>query len=338
MPNRQPSFVSSRHYVELVEQFIDIGFWNADLGVGEIRGTDGFFKLTSLPRGEVITLQRWVSLVHPDDREDFRAIFSIATMGESVSREVRLVQRNRLPRWVRIIAEHSAANGRLVGLIQDLSGDREARAAVYRERKRLATFLDMTREIFWTMDRAGAVIDLRGWEAATGQTPDEIERDGWEAMIHPDDREPVYAKWSNCLREEAAFESCCRLRYADGSYKRVLARCMPVRHENGTIIEWLGGIQEVWRIEGAESRQDRIAPKSQQLRAARAMLGWSADRLAHEAGVSPATIRRYETTDEHMKEVTVSAILAVLRQHGIVMSYSSGTVGLSLALGNQHEK
>ncbi len=336
MPNRQPNFVSSRHYVELAEQFIDIGFWNADIRGGEIRGTDGFSRLTGLPRGEAINFQRWISLLHPDDRENFRALFSIATMGESVSREVRLVQRNHPPRWVRIAAEHSAVNGRLVGLIQGLSSDREARAAVYRERARLTTFLDMTREIFWSMDLAGTIIDRRGWQAITGQDPDEAENVGWETVIHPDDRDRVLEKWSICLREEVAFESYHRLRYADGMYKRVLARCMPVRQENGAIIEWLGGIQEIWRVECAEPRLDHIAAlKPQQLRAARAMLGWSADRLAHEAGVSPATIRRYETTDEHMKEVTVSAILAVLNRHGIVMSYSSGSIGVTLAIENE---
>ncbi len=37
MPHTQPNFVSSRHYVDVTERFINIGFWNADKGMGEVR-------------------------------------------------------------------------------------------------------------------------------------------------------------------------------------------------------------------------------------------------------------------------------------------------------------
>ncbi|MBB3612731.1 PAS domain-containing protein [Rhizobium sp. BK602] len=333
MPHTQPNFVSSRHYVDVTERFIDIGFWNADKGMGEIRGTDGFFRITGFSRGQPVTFQRWMSILHPEDYEDFRSISSIVSMDVSVSREVRLIEPRRPYRWVRISAEQSKTTGRLVGLIQDLANERGVRAALYRERARLDTFLDTTRTIFWALNVAGALIDLRGWEEITGQNQDDCQNGGWADLIHPDDRQRIVMAWSSCLTEGSAFEGRFRLRYLDDMYRVVLARCTPVREKNGAPIEWIGCLQEMWREPALDSLRDgKAILKPQQLRAARAMLGWSADKLASEAGVSPATIRRYETTDEHMKEATVSAILAALNSHGIVVTTSSEKIALSLEI------
>jgi AcrR family transcriptional regulator len=60
------------------------------------------------------------------------------------------------------------------------------------------------------------------------------------------------------------------------------------------------------------------------------MLGWSAEELAEQAGVSTATIRRYETTGEHMKEATVSAIVGALARHGLILTASATDVGVKL--------
>lgn len=331
MQNRQPNFISSRHYVQLAEQFISIGFWNADMASGEIRGTDGFLRLLNLSTGEALTVQRWVSMLHPEDSEDLRSVFSLSGMGVSVSRDVRVVQDDRPPRWIRVAAERSVSTGRLAGLVQDLSAEREAKAAIYQARARLATFADATSGVFWTVDPAGTIVDLTGWEAMTGQAIGECHAAGWIAMIHPDERAGLAEKWAACLRDHIPFESRYRLRYADGVYRQVLARCLPVFHEDGTVIEWLGGLQEIWRLATTETDTDRTRTsilKPQQLRAARAMLGWPATRLAAEAGISAATISRYEATDEHMKDATVTAIIAALERHGIVLTHCADGIGI----------
>jgi DNA-binding XRE family transcriptional regulator len=252
-------------------------------------------------------------------------------MDVPISREVRLIDPKRPSRWVRISVEQSTTTGRLVGLIQNLTKERGVTAALYRERARLDAFLDMTRAIFWAMDVTGGIIDLRGVEEITGRNQDDCQNGGWAELIHPDDRRRIVTAWSNCLREASPFEGRFRLRYADDIYKTVLARCAPVRQKSGAPIEWIGCLQEMWRKETVDSPLDgKTTLRPQQLRAARAMLGWSADKLASEAGVSPATIRRYETTDEHMKEATVSAILTALNSHGVVVTSSSEKISLSL--------
>lgn len=332
MPQKQPNFVSSRHYVDVAERFLDVGFWNADLRTGEVRGTDGFFRILGLPRGEAFSLHQWAALLHPEDREDFRSISPVVTQGVSVSREVRLADRQRPPRWIRIAVEEPTATGRIVGLVQDAAAEREARAALYRERARLNAFIDMAGGVFWARDPNGVVGDLRGWTRITGQDRAHCGTEDWMEAIHPGDRERVREMWEACGRDAVARDVPHRLLYADGRYRQVVARTTPVRQENGTPMEWIGLIEETWRREAASPQGEGAVLRPQQLRAARVMLGWSAEELAEQAGVSTATIRRYETTGEHMKEATVCAIVAALGRHGIVLTSSTTDMGLRLRL------
>lgn len=57
-----------------------------------------------------------------------------------------------------------------------------------------------------------------------------------------------------------------------------------------------------------------------QVRAARALLGWSVSTLAAEAGLSPNTIKRFEAEDQRLpsSDATVSALKAALEAHNVI--------------------
>ncbi|HVM99943.1 MAG TPA: helix-turn-helix domain-containing protein [Caulobacteraceae bacterium] len=65
-----------------------------------------------------------------------------------------------------------------------------------------------------------------------------------------------------------------------------------------------------------------------QIRAARALLGWSQQRLADEAGVSPITIKRLEASDEvfQARFETVIKVKAAVEAAGVV--FRTGEDGL----------
>ncbi len=65
-----------------------------------------------------------------------------------------------------------------------------------------------------------------------------------------------------------------------------------------------------------------------QIRAARALLGWSQQRLADEAGVSPITIKRLEGAEETFQArfETVMKVKAAVEAAGVV--FRAGEDGL----------
>ena len=65
-----------------------------------------------------------------------------------------------------------------------------------------------------------------------------------------------------------------------------------------------------------------------QIRAARALLGWSQQRLANEAGVSAITVKRLEASDETFQArfETVMKVKAAVEAAGVV--FRAGEDGL----------
>jgi len=70
----------------------------------------------------------------------------------------------------------------------------------------------------------------------------------------------------------------------------------------------------------------KIALTGGQLRAARALLGWTAQQLADAAGVGVATIRRTETVEGPVKMIgaTTAAIARALDDAGIELIEPNG--------------
>lgn len=67
-----------------------------------------------------------------------------------------------------------------------------------------------------------------------------------------------------------------------------------------------------------------------QLRAARALLGWSQEELAARSGTSNKTIARAEAVAEPGDGRAVQALVRVLEENGIVFTEESNRSGVSL--------
>lgn len=87
--------------------------------------------------------------------------------------------------------------------------------------------------------------------------------------VHPEDFERAYARWQASLRSGEPYEVEYRARSQHGEYKWFLARALPLRDNNGALIEWFGtttAIDEQVRAlerqrEVADTLQDFFIPK-----------------------------------------------------------------------------
>jgi PAS domain S-box-containing protein len=77
--------------------------------------------------------------------------------------------------------------------------------------------------------------------------------------VHPDDFERANARWKHSLQTGDAYEIEYRLRRYDGSYHWFLARCMPVRNRQGTIVQWFGSATDIDAQQLEYERTQRVA-------------------------------------------------------------------------------
>jgi PAS domain S-box-containing protein len=91
----------------------------------------------------------------------------------------------------------------------------------------------------------------------TGLTPEEIRQGGWVAL-HPDDVERVRAAWAVAFAQGTYYEVEQRIRGRDGSYRRFVCRGVPVRDEQGQLVEWFGTDIDVEERRRAEDERRKL--------------------------------------------------------------------------------
>ncbi len=83
------------------------------------------------------------------------------------------------------------------------------------------------------------------WVEYTGRPADDTLGWGWEAVVHPDDRPAAVTAWTHAIATGEPCEVEFRLRRADGDYRWHLARSLPLRDDDGTVIRWVGAATDL---------------------------------------------------------------------------------------------
>jgi len=102
----------------------------------------------------------------------------------------------------------------------------------------------------------------RGWLGFFGKSLDDVCGWRWTESVHPEDVAAIVQKWHAALASGEPFEIEARVRRADGSYRALLHRKLPLRDEHGNIVKWFGSSID---IEDRKSAEQRIAEKTSQL-------------------------------------------------------------------------
>ena len=123
----------------------------------------------------------------------------------------------------------------LAALQAELDRLRESEA-MYRASARLSG------RLVWSADANGRLLASSPiFESLTGVDP----KQGWLAVVHPDDRGLAEARWQHSVRTGEPYSVEFRSRLADGSYRMVLSKAVPVRDEQGRVQRWYGSTEDV---------------------------------------------------------------------------------------------
>jgi len=100
------------------------------------------------------------------------------------------------------------------------------------------------------------------WRSYTGLELEDLQGDGWQIMLHPEDRDRVLKAWHESVITGTPYEQEERHRRADGTYRWFLARGVPLRNAEGRIVRWYGTNTD---IEGRKEAEEELRRVSGQL-------------------------------------------------------------------------
>jgi PAS domain S-box-containing protein len=141
------------------QELAKIGHWKLNPATNNVAGSDELFRIFGLNKDEA-TLEAFIEVVHPDDRErDVATIQRGTEFGESWDIEHRLICRDATEKWVRAIGEAIVDSGgkviELIGTVQDVTEHKHAEERLRASQRMLETVFDNAPSMIWGTDEQG---------------------------------------------------------------------------------------------------------------------------------------------------------------------------------------
>ncbi|HKP74199.1 MAG TPA: PAS domain-containing protein, partial [Longimicrobiaceae bacterium] len=168
--------------------------------------------------------------------------------------EYRWMQARALP----LIGDDGVVRG-WSGLHADVTERKLAEQALRRGEEQLRFALDSIPQMVWVVAADGAHEYFnRRWYEYTGLRFDEARGDGWNHVLHSDDRAPCAGRWREALESGEPFRAECRFRRHDGEYRWFLAQALPQHADDGRVLRWFGTGTEIEEQKRARERAERL--------------------------------------------------------------------------------
>jgi PAS domain S-box-containing protein len=115
------------------------------------------------------------------------------------------------------------------------------------------------------------------WLEYLGVTLDKVAGWNWTVFVHPEDVGGILTKWRDCLTTGEIFQYETRVRRANGEYRWMFHRKVPLRDANGDIVKWYGSSLD---IEERRTAEEQFRRNTEELRRSEFYLA-EGQRLAH---------------------------------------------------------
>lgn len=200
----------------------------------------------------------FVEGIHPDDREGMLTILrEVKRQGTGFQKEYRVVRPDGSVRWIFDrgfpIRNADGELVRVAGIAEDITERKAAEVALKQSDDHLRLVLDTTPALIHT-GRPDGYLDYfnQRWLKYVGLSLEDLQGWAWTTAIHPEDVEGIVNRWRTSLASGEPFQHEARLRRADGVYRWVLHRKVPLRDEQGNIVKWYGSSIDIENRKQAE--------------------------------------------------------------------------------------
>lgn len=244
----------SRRLVAMAGRLAKLGGWTIDLLTSTVYWSDEVAAIHGEPPGTTVRIDEGIEYFAPEWRSVIREHFTAcAQEGTPYDLELEILTRTGRRVWVRTTGEAvRSPSGEIVavqGAFQDISREREIRAALETEEERFRAVARAMADAAFDYDlEAARIWWSEGVESLFGLTPREMgsDRAGWEGRIHPDDRQRASRAARQAeMGDGDISELEYRFRRKDGTYVLVLDRSLIIRNGEGTAIRKVGGLRDI---------------------------------------------------------------------------------------------
>ncbi|RYZ87697.1 MAG: PAS domain S-box protein, partial [Proteobacteria bacterium] len=205
----------------------------------------------------------WKSFWSPESHDALETAIADATSGSTGHFTGFCPTAKGSPRWWDVIVtqfvEPESGIRKLLAVSRDITESQNSQRQLKASEARLRSLVSATSAILWNCPATGFFEDEQpDWERFTGQTFDEYQHEGWLSAVHPDDRDAAIVAWNYACRTLAPFELQHRLLRADGEYRHMNVKGVPIFDAEGEFTEWVGIHSDVTTEINAAAERERL--------------------------------------------------------------------------------
>ena len=325
MVERSPGIRQSDEWVRAVEARLGVGFWSWDIANARLHCSAGLYALAGInPAGLHLDLAFLETLVHPKDRLPVDDPHGFVTDARQTDRQFRIIRPDGQLRYLRSEAsrlfDRDGNATRVVAVVSDITERQDLRERVVNNRALLQNISQLIGAVFWIADEEGRLIDHFGSDLIDVDARPGDDVTNWRSSLHPDDLEHLPDLWRETVGNRRPYSFSPRLRLANGEYQQFHIEGLPFSSEISSNLHYGGISSRNPRITAPRTPREDIASLTPaQVRACRALLDWTAETLAQNAGISISTVRRIESAEIPGQGDSLRLVLLAFKEAGLTI-------------------
>jgi len=230
-----------------------------------IEVNNAFVQLFGYQRGEIVGRGPLEVSLITDPAELDALIEIVRKKGKVVSHETRGRTKSgtALDIMLFLAPIQLAGNECVLATSFDNTERRRAEDEIRRAEEQARKVLDTIPQQIWS-GPADGTIDYCNyqWRVYAGLNQEELQGEGWQRILHPDDKDRGLRVWFEAVSTGKLYEHEERHRRFDGTYRWFLCRGVPLRDSLGRIERWYGSNTDIDDLKRAEDalrcREDEL--------------------------------------------------------------------------------
>jgi PAS domain S-box-containing protein len=139
------------------------------------------------------------------------------------------------------------------------------RQALLQRERQFETLANSIPQLAWMADAGGHIFWYnRRSSEYTGMTLADLRHGGWRKLYRPEQVDRVIAGYLRAMAAGEPWEDTFEIRGASGDYGWFLGRAVPIRDENGQILQWFGTNTDITAERRSEDRLRGYANQAQE--------------------------------------------------------------------------
>ncbi len=242
----------SEELYQQAEALANMGNWSWDLVNNKVQWTDQLYKIYGLqPQSEEVNIERFLSFVHPDDRQMVENSLAPNFTESYVDRSFRIITEGGEEKILRSIAKvKKEEHGKVISVVgteqditerQNLIEELERNQALYKQAQEMANLgnwaFDVTTQITHWSDELYNI-----YEIPIGEN---ITYDLFLSFVHPEDKEELLKYFEGTLRDKTPYDNKHRIILKNGKIKTLHRKGLLKLDGAGNIIAFFGSTQDI---------------------------------------------------------------------------------------------